>query len=93
MLIIIVTFHPSQSKVCPFPIYTRSGEVHVKLKLSKQMVTLDETQIEKTITFLKYTFTNVLRLQKYLMLFDPNASENSYIVVPIKKGNVVKTIR
>ncbi|XP_011149855.1 endoribonuclease Dcr-1 [Harpegnathos saltator] len=71
-------------KLCPFPIYTRSGEVHVQLKLSKQTVILDDVQIERVATFLNYTFTNVLRLQKYLMLFDPNASENSYIIVPVK---------
>ncbi|KYN21609.1 Endoribonuclease Dicer [Trachymyrmex cornetzi] len=71
-------------KLCPFPIYTRSGEVHVQLKLSKKTVILDEFQIERVDTFLNYTFTNVLRLQKYLMLFDPNASENSYIIVPVK---------
>ncbi|XP_048515053.1 endoribonuclease Dcr-1 isoform X2 [Athalia rosae] len=71
-------------KLCPFPIYTRSGEVHVKLKLSKQMVILDPAQIERVAAFLNYTFTNVLRLQKYLMLFDPNASEHSYFIVPVK---------
>ncbi|CAL1675268.1 unnamed protein product [Lasius platythorax] len=71
-------------KLCPFPIYTRSGEVHVQLKLSKQTIILDEVQVERVDTFLNYTFTNVLRLQKYLMLFDPNASENSYIIVPVK---------
>ncbi|KOC66705.1 Endoribonuclease Dicer [Habropoda laboriosa] len=71
-------------KLCPFPIYTRSGEVHVKLKLSKQTIILNEEQIKKVATFLNYTFTNVLRLQQYLMLFDPNASENSYMIVPVK---------
>lgn len=71
-------------QLCPFPIYTRSGEVHVQLKLSKETVILDDVQIERVDTFLNYTFTNVLRLQKYLMLFDPNASENSYIIVPVK---------
>lgn len=57
----------------------------MKLRLSKETVILDECQIDKVVTFLKYTFTNVLRLQKYLMMFDPNASENSYIIVPVKK--------
>ncbi|XP_050494041.1 endoribonuclease Dcr-1 [Bombus huntii] len=71
-------------KLCPFPIYTRSGEVHVKLKLSKQTIVLNEMQVEKIAIFLNYTFTNVLRLQQYLMLFDPNASENSYMIVPVK---------
>lgn len=73
-------------QLCPFPIYTRSGEVHVTLTLSKQTVILDENQIDRMATFLNYTFTNVLRLQKYLMLFDLNASENSYIIVPVKRS-------
>ncbi|KAG8041648.1 hypothetical protein G9C98_002941 [Cotesia typhae] len=72
-------------KLCPFPIYTRSGEVQVELKLSKNSVVLDSNQIERIYTFLNYTFTNVLRLQKYLMIFEPNASENSYVIVPVKK--------
>ncbi|XP_014605688.1 PREDICTED: endoribonuclease Dcr-1 isoform X2 [Polistes canadensis] len=71
-------------KLCPFPIYTRSGEVHVNLKLSKKTIVLTDIQIERIATFLQYTFTNVLRLQKYLMLFDMDVSENSYIIVPIK---------
>ncbi|KAI4495974.1 hypothetical protein M0802_008189 [Mischocyttarus mexicanus] len=71
-------------QLCPFPIYTRSGEVHVNLKLSKKKVVLNATQIERIATFLNYTFTNVLRLQKYLMLFDMDVSEDSYIIVPIK---------
>ncbi|XP_015185292.1 PREDICTED: endoribonuclease Dcr-1 [Polistes dominula] len=71
-------------KLCPFPIYTRSGEVHVNLELSKKTIVLTETQIERIAIFLKYTFTNVLRLQKYLMYFDMDISEDSYIIVPIK---------
>ncbi|KAJ8664854.1 hypothetical protein QAD02_006516 [Eretmocerus hayati] len=74
-------------KVCPFPIYTRSGEVRVELKLSAKDVVLDEMQIEKSVSFLNYTFTNVLRLQKYLMMFDPNASDNSYVIVPVKRDS------
>lgn len=48
-------------KICPFPIYTRSGEVRVDLRLSRKTVVLDEAQIEKVVAFLNYTFTNVLR--------------------------------
>lgn len=72
-------------KICPFPIYTRSGEVRVELKLSKSRVILDEERIERIAVFLNYTFTNVLRLQQYLMMFDgPEASENSYMIVPVR---------
>lgn len=43
---------------------------------------MTQQQLDKIMEFLNYIFTNVLRLQKYLMLYDPNASENSYFVVP-----------
>lgn len=73
-------------QICPFPIFTRSGEVSVSLELTSQEVELTDTHIEKIVTFLNYTFTNVLRLQKYLMMFDPHAAENSYFIVPTRKG-------
>jgi endoribonuclease Dicer len=38
--------------------------------------------------FLKYIFTSVLRLQKYLMNFDPQAEENSFFIIPTKKGKI-----
>ncbi|XP_021929010.1 endoribonuclease Dcr-1-like isoform X4 [Zootermopsis nevadensis] len=71
--------------ICPFPIFTRSGEVSVKLELSESGVVFTPDRLEKIVTFLNYTFTNVLRLQKYLMMFDPQASENSYFIVPTRK--------
>ncbi|XP_044014882.1 endoribonuclease Dicer [Aphidius gifuensis] len=74
-------------QLCPFPIYTRSGEVQVELVLSNNTIVLDTMMIECISTFLNYTFTNVLKLQKHLMLFDPNASENSYFIVPVIKIN------
>jgi endoribonuclease Dicer len=70
-------------KISAFPIFTRSGEVKVSLQLIKSNVTLNENQLEKINSFISYTFTNVLRLRKYLMLFDPEAVENSFFVVPV----------
>lgn len=72
-------------KVSSFPIFTRSGEVKVALELSKQRITLTEEQILNINLFLNYTFTNVLRLQKFLMLFDEEATENSIFIVPTVK--------
>ncbi|KAL5284380.1 DICER1 family protein [Megaselia abdita] len=72
-------------KVSSFPIFTRSGEVKVALELSKQKITLTEDQVSKINLFLNYTFTNVLRLQKFLMLFDAEATENSIFIVPTVK--------
>lgn len=73
-------------KVCPFPIFTRSGEVEVSLRLTDDVIIPTTRQIETMAAFLNFIFTSVLRLQKYLMSFDPNAKENSFFIVPTKKG-------
>ncbi|XP_056646344.1 endoribonuclease Dcr-1 [Diorhabda sublineata] len=78
-------------KISAFPIFTRSGEVSVDLELISTNLVLTEEQIKKTREFVNYTFTSVLRLQKYLMLFNPDASSNNYLIVPtIKRDNAVK---
>lgn len=72
-------------KLGSFSIFTRSGEVRVSLELSSQNVIISEERLSKINIFLKYLFANVLRLQKYLMFFDANATENSFFVVPTIK--------
>lgn len=69
-------------KISSFPIFTRSGEVKVALELTKTAVSFTEQQLKNINTFLNYAFTKVLRLQKYLMLFDAEAVENSFFIVP-----------
>lgn len=72
-------------KISAFPIFTRSGEVKVSLKLKKSGLVLSKDQLDNINNFINYTFTSVLRLRKYLMLFDPEANENSFFVVPVKR--------
>ncbi|CAH1964499.1 unnamed protein product [Acanthoscelides obtectus] len=72
-------------KISAFPIFTRSGEVSVGLKLISKKLILTEDQIQKIREFVNYTFTSVLRLQKYLMLFDPDSSSNDYLIAPTLK--------
>lgn len=72
-------------KISAFPIFTRSGEVKVSLQLIRENVTLNEDQLAKVNNFINYSFTNVLRLRKYLMLFDPEAVENSFFVIPVTR--------
>ncbi|XP_059612256.1 endoribonuclease Dcr-1 [Phlebotomus argentipes] len=72
-------------QISAFPIFTRSGEVEVSLRLVATDIILTETRLQHINTFINYTFTNVLRLQKYLMLFDADANENCYFVVPTIK--------
>lgn len=75
-------------KLGSFSIFTRSGEVRVSLELASNSVQIDDEKLCKINVFLKYLFANVLRLQKYLMFFDGNATENSFFVVPtIKDAN------
>ncbi|XP_035894675.1 endoribonuclease Dcr-1 [Anopheles stephensi] len=69
-------------KISSFPIFTRSGEVKVSLDLCPQRVQLSVQQLEMVNCFVKYTFTKVLRLQKSLMLYDANATENCFFIVP-----------
>lgn len=72
-------------KISAFPIFTRSGEVKVSLQLIRSDVRFDDERLAHINTFLSYTFTKVLRLQKYLMLFDAEATENSFFVVPTRR--------
>lgn len=77
-------------KLGSFSIFTRSGEVRVSLELASNDIIITEDRLAKINVFLKYLFANVLRLQKYLMFFDVNATENSFFVVPtIKDSNCV----
>lgn len=69
-------------KLCSFPIFTRSGELEVSFVLADDNISLKEGDILKINHFIRYTFTNVLRLQKYLMFFDETAVENCFFIVP-----------
>ena len=70
--------------ISEFPIYTRSGEVFVTTKLLNDGITLTEESKNLVLKFHDYTFSKVLRLVKYPMIFSPNKSENSIIVLPLK---------
>lgn len=79
-------------KVSAFPIFTRSGEVKVALNLCDERPILNQEQLERIHMFINYTFTKVLRLQKYLMLYDPDAMENCFFIVPTITRESVVTV-
>lgn len=79
-------------KISAFPIFTRSGEVRVALELIQTGVRFDAQRLQHINTFLSYTFTKVLRLQKYLMLFDADASDNSFFIVPTLRNAADGTV-
>lgn len=70
-------------KVCSFPVFTRSGEVIVSLKRVPGTITLDDQQIQKLVGFHKFTFKNVLQLERYPMKFNVQDSNCSYLLVPV----------
>lgn len=78
------------TQIPPFPIYTRCGEVYVSLKLIKTNLFLTHHQLENVATFLNYTFTNVLRLQKCHVAFDPDTTHNCYYIAPTLRGCIYR---
>jgi len=53
---------------------------------------LTQHQLDNIATFLNYTFTNVLRLQKCHVAFDPTTTHNCYYIVPTLRGCINQTI-
>ncbi|QQP56858.1 Endoribonuclease Dicer1, partial [Caligus rogercresseyi] len=64
--------------ICPFPIYTRSGR--------DGSLSLSQEQLDLILCFHRYTFSKVLRLEKYPMQFTPERSHNSILMLPLCKS-------
>ncbi|GFV60263.1 endoribonuclease Dcr-1 [Trichonephila clavipes] len=73
--------------ICSFPVFTRSGEVTVSLKSAASNLLLSEEKLEALAYFHRYTFSDVLRLEKYPMSYKPLESEASFYVVPVTQSN------
>ena len=56
------------SQICPFPIFTRSGEVEVEIVKISDAVIVTEGQLKQISDFQRYIFGNVLSLEKDPML-------------------------
>ncbi|XP_054708066.1 endoribonuclease Dicer-like [Uloborus diversus] len=70
--------------VCSFPVFTRSGEVTVSVRPALgPPLELDQEQLECLSYFHRYTFGEVLRLEKYPMTYRPEEAEASHYVVPV----------
>ena len=72
-------------QVSGFPVFTRSGEVVIRLKEIKSGVSMTEEQLTSLQCFHKFTFTHVLRLEKYPIKFDPNNAKTAFYIVPLNK--------
>ena len=69
--------------ICDFPVYTRSGEVMVSLEESRQRITITEEDVKRIIEFQRYTFHEVLHVDKYPMKFDIKESNTNFFLVPV----------
>ncbi|KAA0198755.1 Dicer [Hyalella azteca] len=83
---ILTTEHIPQTSA--FPVFTRSGEVLVNLNLISTSVECDalkltDEQLKQLNMFHQFTFSHVLRLEKYPIKFDPLKANASYFVVPL----------
>lgn len=66
-----------------FPVFTRSGEVTVSVDKLEREINLSPDELEKLKTFHRFLFSNVLRLEKDPMEYQPNESSVGYLVVPL----------
>ena len=73
------------SQICPFPIFTRSGEVEVDIVLVAQDVLIDKEQLNRIADFQRYIFQSVLALEKDPMVFDVFSADCSYLIVPLRR--------
>uniref|UniRef100_A0A915IC16 Dicer-1 n=1 Tax=Romanomermis culicivorax TaxID=13658 RepID=A0A915IC16_ROMCU len=68
-----------------FPLYTRQGEVLCKVYTSRKKVTLSAGQMVLVQKFHEYLFSEILRLDKTTMRYDPSSvyCNNTLYIVPI----------
>lgn len=70
-------------KICTFPVFTRSGEVLISVELVKENFMLTKEQVDGLEAFHQFTFSKVLRLEKYPTKFDPKNSSFTVTLAPV----------
>lgn len=70
-------------KICSFPVFTRSGEVMISVELVKENISFDELQVKNLRIFHEFTFSRVLRLEKYPTVFEPDRSLFTVLLAPV----------
>ena len=73
-------------QVPEFPVFTRSGEVTVRLDLAAEGVTFSKAEVERFERFHHFLFSRVLRLDKEPMMFAPSDAPASPLVLPVLTG-------
>uniref|UniRef100_F6XSF3 ribonuclease III n=1 Tax=Ciona intestinalis TaxID=7719 RepID=F6XSF3_CIOIN len=70
-----------------FPIFTRSGEESAKLKFCRGFVQLSAQQIKLVRIFHRYVFSDMLRVDRVPLSFQPEKSTSQLLVVVLNKAN------
>ena len=58
----------------------------VRVVEARDKIKITERQLEALQNFHKFTFTYVLRLEKYPIKFHPTNSKNNFYIAPLNKG-------
>ncbi|PIK55401.1 Dicer [Apostichopus japonicus] len=65
----------------------RDGELAVSVNLVTSDITLTSCQIDQAKAFHQCIFSDVLRLQKPNILYDPQTDKSTYIILPLNKDD------
>ncbi|KAK8401969.1 hypothetical protein O3P69_001215 [Scylla paramamosain] len=87
----IVTTKPIP-QVSGFPVFTRSGEVMVQVEEVGTRENFTQDQLAALQYFHKFSFTHVLRLEKYPIKFDPTNAKTAFYIVPLNKSEDTDSI-
>uniref|UniRef100_A0A8C4R0U4 ribonuclease III n=1 Tax=Eptatretus burgeri TaxID=7764 RepID=A0A8C4R0U4_EPTBU len=68
-----------------FPVYTRSGEVTVEIRLCREGFTLSAEHLGLLTRFHQYIFSHILRLEKPALEFKPTEAEAAYYILPLNQ--------
>nr|XP_009860329.1 endoribonuclease Dicer [Ciona intestinalis] len=74
-----------------FPIFTRSGEESAKLKFCRGFVQLSAQQIKLVRIFHRYVFSDMLRVDRVPLSFQPEKSTSQLLVVVLNKVGTNKS--
>uniref|UniRef100_H2YYK3 ribonuclease III n=1 Tax=Ciona savignyi TaxID=51511 RepID=H2YYK3_CIOSA len=75
-----------------FPIFTRSGEESCQLKFCRGFIQLSPQQVKLVRIFHRYVFSDMLRVDRVPLSFQPEQSSSQLLVVVLNKGKGTDTI-
>lgn len=68
-----------------FPVFTRSGQESVSLKLNQELL-LTQAEFDKVTEYHSFVFHNVLRIDKFPLTLGTERSDFNVLVIPVTQG-------